>query len=61
MTWEIASGVLLDALKDSALVLAFVFAFHVLLSFIEDKLSNFLTKNHKIAPLSLFHNVEQVF
>ncbi len=61
MTWEIASGVLLDALKDSALVLAFVFAFHVLLSFIEDKLSNFLTKNHKIAPLfgSLFGIIPQ--
>lgn len=61
MTWEIASGVLLDALKDSALVLAFVFVFHVLLSFIEDKLSNFLTKNHKIAPLfgSLFGIIPQ--
>lgn len=61
MTWEIASEVLLDALKDSALVLAFVFVFHVLLSFIEDKLSNFLTKNHKIAPLfgSLFGIIPQ--
>ena len=35
MTWDIAKDVLLDALKDSALVLAFVFAFHLLLSFIE--------------------------
>ena len=61
MTWEIASGVLLDALKDSALVLAFVFLFHVLLSFIEDKLSNFLTKNHKLSPLfgSLFGIIPQ--
>ncbi len=61
MTWEIASSVLLDALKDSAIVLAFVFAFHVLLSFIEDKLSKFLTKNHRVAPLfgSLFGIIPQ--
>ena len=45
MTWETVVDVLLDALKDSGLVLAFVFIFHVLLSFIEDKLSNFLTKS----------------
>lgn len=61
MTWEIAKDVLLDALKDSAIVLAFVFAFHLLLSFIEDKLSKFLTKNSKIAPLfgSLFGIIPQ--
>lgn len=61
MTWDIAKDVLLDALKDSALVLAFVFVFHVLLSFIEDKLSNFLTKNNKVSPLigSLFGIIPQ--
>ena len=61
MTWEVASGILLDALKDSAIVLAFVFVFHVLLSFIEDRLSKFLTKNHKVAPLfgSLFGIIPQ--
>ena len=61
MTWEIAKEVLLDALKDSAIVLAFVFAFHLLLSFIEDKLSSFLTKNRKVAPLfgSLFGIIPQ--
>ena len=61
MTWEVASKVLLDALKDSALVLAFVFVFHVLLSFIEDKLSKFLTKNHRVAPLfgSIFGIIPQ--
>ncbi|MBO6280861.1 MAG: arsenic efflux protein [Bacilli bacterium] len=61
MTWEIAKDVLLDALKDSGLVLLFVFVFHVLLSFIEDKLSHFLTKNHKIAPLfgSIFGIIPQ--
>ena len=61
MTWDIAKDVLLDALKDSALVLAFVFAFHLLLSFIEDKLSMFLTKNQKLSPLlgSLFGIIPQ--
>ena len=61
ITWEIAKDVLLDALKDSALVLAFVFLFHVLLSFIEDKISNFLTKKKKISPLfgSLFGIIPQ--
>ena len=61
MTWEVASKVLLDALKDSALVLAFVFVFHVLLSFVEDKLSKFLTKNHRVAPLfgSIFGIIPQ--
>ena len=61
MTWDIAKVVLLDALKDSALVLAFVFHFHLLLSFIEDKLSSFLTKHQKLAPLfgSLFGVIPQ--
>lgn len=61
MTWNDASEVLLDALKDSALVLAFVFLFHVLLSFIEDKLSNFLTNHKKGAPFfgSLFGLIPQ--
>ena len=61
ITWEIAKDVLLDALKDSALVLLFVFLFHVLLSFIEDKLSNFLIKNKKSSPLfgSLFGLIPQ--
>ncbi len=61
MTWEIVQGVLLDALKDSTLVLVFVFLFHVLLSFIEDKLSNFLTKNRKLSPLfgSIFGIIPQ--
>ena len=61
MTWEMFLEVLLDALKDSGLVLAFVFVFHVLLSFVEDKLSNFLTRNNKAAPLfgSLFGIIPQ--
>lgn len=61
MTWDIAKDVILDSLKDSALVLAFVFAFHLLLSFIEDKLSKFLTKNQKLSPLlgSIFGIIPQ--
>lgn len=61
MTWDIAKVVLLDALKDSALVFAFVFLFHLLLSFVEDKLSSFLTKNSKLSPLfgSLFGIIPQ--
>ena len=61
MTWDIAKDVLLDALKDSALVLAFVFLFHLLLSFVEDKLSRLLTKNRKISTLlgSLFGIIPQ--
>lgn len=61
ITWEIAKDVLLNALKDSALVLLFVFLFHVLLSFIEDKLSNFLIRNKKVSSLfgSLFGLIPQ--
>ena len=61
MTWEIASKVLIDAAIDSAKVFAFVFLFHILLSFIEDKLSNFLIKNRKSAPLfgSMFGVIPQ--
>lgn len=51
MTWEIFLDVFLDALKDSALVLAFVFLFHLILSFIEDKMSKLLVKNRFTGPL----------
>ena len=61
MTGEVVLDVFLDALKDSAIILAFVFVFHILLSFIEDKLSNFLTKHKKTGPLfgSLFGIIPQ--
>ena len=61
MTGEMALDILLDALKDSALVFAFVFLFHVLLSFFEAKLGNFLAKRKKTAPLfgSLFGLIPQ--
>ena len=51
MNWNQVLDCFLDALKDSALVLAFVFLFHLLLSFIEDKLTHFLVKNKKVSPL----------
>jgi len=61
MTWEIAKDVLIDSLKDSALVFAFVFLFHILISIFEDKIARVLTKNKKLGPLmgSLFGLVPQ--
>lgn len=61
MTWELALDIFLDALKDSALVFAFVFLIHVLLSFFENKLANFLAKHRKTGPLlgSLFGLIPQ--
>ena len=51
MTWELFLSLLLDALKDSALVFAFVFIFHLALSFFEDKMSKIITKNRFTGPL----------
>lgn len=61
MTKELALDIFLEALKDSALVFAFVLLIHVLLSFFENKLANFLTKRKKLGPLfgSLFGLVPQ--
>ena len=61
MTWELALDIILDALKDSALVFAFVFLIHVLLSFFEHKLTNFMVKHKKTGPLfgSLFGLIPQ--
>ena len=47
MTWELALDIILDSLKDSALVLAFVFLVHVLLSFFDLQIANFLVKRKK--------------
>ena len=47
MTWELAFDIILDSLKDSALVLAFVFLVHVLLSFFDLQIANFLVKRKK--------------
>lgn len=61
MTWEIASDVLIDALKDSALVFAFVFLFHVVISFFENRITKVMTKKRNISPLfgSLFGLIPQ--
>ena len=61
MTWEIFFEILLDSLKDSLLVFAFVFLFHVILSFIETPVSNFLIKRKNTSPIfgSLFGLIPQ--
>ena len=51
MTWELFLDILLDSLKDSILVFAFVFLFHVVLSFIKTPVSNFLIKRKKTSPI----------
>ena len=51
MTWELFFDILLDSLKDSVLVFAFVFLFHVILSFIENPISNFLVKRKTVSPI----------
>ena len=61
MTWELFLDILLDSLKDSILIFAFVFLFHVILSFIETPVSNFLVKRKKTSPIfgSLFGLIPQ--
>ena len=51
MTWEIAREVILDSLKDSALVFAFIFLFHVILAFFEDKIAKVMTNKKINGPL----------
>ena len=51
MTWELFFDILLDSLKDSVLVFAFVFLFHVILSFIETPVSNFLIRRKRVSPI----------
>ena len=61
MTWELFLDILLDSIKDSVLIFAFVFLFHVILSFIETPVSNFLVKRKKTSPIfgSLFGLIPQ--
>ena len=61
MTWETFGEILLDSLKDSVLIFAFVFLFHVILSFIETPVSNFLVRRKKLSPIfgSLFGLIPQ--
>ena len=53
--------VFLDAMIDSLKVLAFIFIFNVLLSFVESLLTNKMSKSNKINPLtgSLFGLIPQ--
>lgn len=61
MTPELALSIFLDALKDSALVLAFVFVFHLILSIFEDKIAALLTKRRFLGPVfgSIFGIIPQ--
>lgn len=61
MTWELVKEILLDALKDSALVLAFVFLFHLALSIFEDKMAKLLTRKRFVGPIfgSIFGIIPQ--
>lgn len=61
MTLELFIDILKDALKDSLLVFFFVFLVHFVLAFVEEKLTLFLTKRKKTAPIigSLFGLVPQ--
>lgn len=61
MSWDKALDIIIDALKDSSMVFVFVFVVHVLISFFENKLANFLIKRKKTGALfgSLFGLVPQ--
>lgn len=61
MSKEMVFDIIFDALKDSALVFAFVLLIHILLSFFENSLSKLLTKKKKTGVLfgSLFGLVPQ--
>ena len=61
MTWELAFDIILDSLKDSALVFLFVFLVHIILSYFEFQISSFLTKRHKTGVVfgSLFGLIPQ--
>ena len=61
MSKEVVFDIIFDALKDSALVFAFVLLIHILLSFFENSLSNLLAKKKKTGVIfgSLFGLVPQ--
>ena len=61
MTWDLARDIIFDVLKDSLLVLSFVFVVHVILSFIEDRISSLLIKRRHMGPLfgSIFGLIPQ--
>lgn len=61
MTKEIAIDIILDALKDSLIVLGFVFLVYIILSFFEVKIAKRLSKTNKYSPIlgSLFALIPQ--
>lgn len=61
MSFELFQDIFTDALKDSLLVFAFVFIVHLLLSYFEKNLSNFLVKRKKSGAFfgSLFGLIPQ--
>ena len=56
MSPNLIEEIIFDALKDSLLIFAFVFIVHLILSYFENGLSNFLVKRKKSGPIfgSLF-------
>ena len=61
MTPEVIEEVIFDALKDSLLVFMFVFLVHLIISYFEHGLSNFLVRRRKTGPFfgALFGLVPQ--
>ena len=61
MSQEMIFDIIFDALRDSALVFAFVLLIHILLSFLENSLSRLLIKKKKVGVVfgSLFGLVPQ--
>ena len=61
MSPELIEEIFLDALKDSLLIFAFVFIVHLIISYFEEGLSNFLVKRKKTGPIfgALFGLVPQ--
>lgn len=50
MAPQMIEDIIMDALKDSLLIFAFVFVVHLILSYFENGLSNFLVKRRKTGP-----------
>lgn len=61
MSIALAKDIIFDALKDSLLVLSFVFVIHVILSYFETKISSLLTRKKRLGPIfgSLFGLIPQ--
>ena len=61
MSAELIEEIIFDALKDSSLIFIFVFLVHLLLSYFENNMANFLARRRKTGPLfgSLFGLIPQ--